>query len=139
MSKNQTKRYIDRWKRYYKGIGVAYCKYLQTTIHFNSQGFNHLIYKRGHRRSLKEIYNRLPLLKYAKTVVKSARNISSSVFKDETFNGKTVQSSYVALIFEIDRTKKIKVILRKRGSNGQWFFQSIMRIRTKSSKQKSTL
>ena len=127
-----TAHYIARYRKIYQTLQPTYCPALKGVVHFNSRGFNHLIYKNGHRRSLAVIKNRLPLIKLASTVIKNCPQITRVTILNETYRGKTVIANYFALIHLINQKPpiQIKVIVKKRGNLGQLFFLSIMKQKT---------
>lgn len=48
---------------YYQSLSPVWCPYLQDTVHFNAEGFEHLLFKSWNRnRSKREQYTRLRLL-----------------------------------------------------------------------------
>ena len=58
----QVRRVIKSYKKRYYSIGFIICPALKNEkVYFNNHGFNHLIRKRGVRRSCKDIKSRLGL------------------------------------------------------------------------------
>ena len=123
-----TKEYIKRFSKEYKLLKSTYCKELNERVIFTSEGFNHLIFTHGHKRPLKEIYFRLSLIKYISEIIKNGNHLERIKIKREYFYKKETITKYFAICKTINdkNSMKLKVILRKRGNDGEWIFLSIM-------------
>lgn len=42
------RKLIGEQKKFYKTIGIIYCRVLKDDIYFSSKGFHHLLYKNNH-------------------------------------------------------------------------------------------
>lgn len=116
-----------------------YCKALGTEISFTSNGFNHLIYKGSHRRSISDIKNRLPLIKLAVPVLSKSTKIGEARVRGEVIKGRSVQSTYLVISKIVGRKNptNVKVVIKKTRNSLDWKFQSIMKTRI-GKKEKST-
>jgi hypothetical protein len=115
--------FIRKHKEEYKRLKSCYCPILNKVIYFNFMGFDHLLHKNKRPRSIKEIYSRLHLLKYVKTVILKSNYVGYRRIKT------LVQCK---LEHRIGDTI-IKVIAQKKGE-GSYIFLSIMRKRIRNKK-----
>lgn len=117
---------ISNRRKYYKRLTPTYSQTLEKTVYFTSVGFNHLLYKNRTRpRKIPEQYMKLQCLKYAKTVIKKSRNISSVRKIKRKVKGKLKTTTYYELVHEVLKNAKIRVIVERVG-NGKYKFRSIM-------------
>jgi hypothetical protein len=116
--------FIKQQKRLYKALQPCFCLALQTTVHFNSEGFRHLLYSRNRPRNHREKIYRLALINHLTEVITRAPNATQKT-----------HSSPSCIIWVLDwmevedqnkKKIKVKVILRKVG-NGNVHFLSVMR------------
>jgi len=116
---------------FYSKIRKVKCPYLQKEVHFNKDGFNHLLSKSWNRgRSIKEQYVRLKLLPQAVNIVKTSHTLQEfdecQIFVRQKINSrwekrlKRVQY-YVFVAFLKDRSLRLKVII-KEIEGGEPFF-----------------
>ena len=119
--------YIKSWRKEYKKISKVYCKAISNDIYMNSEGFNHLIYKRGHRRNLREIHYRLELIPFIQPTISKSKNIVEVRSQFINIKGKSKEIIFVELNYIDNRNGLIAVIIKKTGSSKHWVFQSIMR------------
>jgi hypothetical protein len=70
--------FIEKARKIYKSIRTpVYCRCLNQQVHFNSDGFNHLIFNGlGSRRTLSEIEHKTRLIKLIVPVVINAKDSS---------------------------------------------------------------
>lgn len=134
MTKTQEtiKKYINRYRKIYKTLKPTYCPALKAQINFTSEGFNHLIFKNGHRRSNKQIKNRLPLISLIIPTLKKCKSSSKVQVMDETYKSRLITVMYFELAHIVGKKRpvKIKIIIKKRGSLGNLFFLSAMKQKT---------
>lgn len=119
---------------FYGSIGRIFSPALETEISFSSEGFNHIIFKktRSERERSSQIL-RFKLLPLAIKLVKKSTTyqeyeetistISTKKYKKKTFITRPIK--YWGIIAIIDG-RKIKVILRKIGDNGNIHFWSVV-------------
>ena len=127
--KEPTQNYVNRYQAKYKLLRTVYSPALKEKVHFTSEGFNHLMFKHGHRRLLKEIKYRLPLISLIISTIKRCRTVSKVVTAEETYKGTKINASYFELS-EVVGDKypaKIKVVIKRRGKVGKLVFQSVMK------------
>jgi hypothetical protein len=120
---------IDKYKTVYKGIKPVYSKIINEKIYFGMAGFNHLIFKSGHRRKNKIIFSRLVLVPLIVPVIKNCEELAKARTRNEDINGKKTSVTYYA--FEAPVGKRailVRVVIRKVGDKGKYSFQSVMRL-----------
>lgn len=121
-------------QKFYNEIGSVFSQVFNEKVHFNSEGFNHIIFKRARsERERPSQILRFKLLPLAVKLVKTSttyqefeetiKQVEVKSFKKKMWKTKPVK--YYGLIAIIDG-RKIKVILRKVGDNGVMHFWSII-------------
>lgn len=106
---------------YYKSIEYVFSPFLNEKVHFNSEGFNHLIYKnRREERDRSSQLLRFKLLFLAQHLV----NLSTTHQEFEQVFDADKSTLFWGIIAIIEK-RKIKVILKKVG-NGQINFWSVI-------------
>lgn len=127
------KKIKENAENFYKKIGCLNCPAFNSErIYFNSEGFNHLIYKKKSERNKTDQITKFKLLPIAKEII-----LISTTFQEydeglveiirKRFKKKvreTVIVKYWGLV-AIIRNKKVKVIIRQTG-NGQKHFFSVI-------------
>jgi len=117
----------------YKGIGKVFCPYLNTDVHFTSDGFRHIIYKsKGKQRHFNTQILRFNLLSKAVEIIRRSHILqefdsiqSEMVVEDHNLKvSKIVKVAYYGFIGIIDDWK-IKVIVKKTGSGNPVFWSVI--------------
>jgi len=119
---------------FYKGIGKIHSPFLDHDVYFTAEGFNHIIFtnSRSERERSSQIL-RFKLLSLAVKLVKISTTYQEFEETLKEFNvrsfkkriSKTKAVRYWGIIAIIDG-RKIKVILRKIGDNGNVHFWSIV-------------
>ena len=117
----------------YKTFLSIRCPYLESEVHFNAQGLEHLKFKRrGQARSRHDQYMRFRLLKLAPDVLKLSRTVQG-IWETKHFERVRVHSRtdtilkpviYYEFIAILNRIR-IKVVV-KQIDNGEKFFWSII-------------
>ncbi|MFA6340911.1 MAG: hypothetical protein WCX27_01575 [Candidatus Paceibacterota bacterium] len=117
----------------YKSISEIYCPYLGKTISFNTQGIEHLKFKRREKtRSIQDQYMRFKLIHLAPEVLKNSKTVQG-ILETKKFERTRVNSrtdtilkpvNYFEFIAVIKRNR-IKVIV-KQIDNGNFFFWSLI-------------
>lgn len=121
-------------QKYYSSIGRLRSPVLKELISFKSEGFNHIIYKNSNnKREQTSQILRFKILPLAKKLIEISttyhefeETIQEFVVKERK---KKVKKSKVARywgIIAIIEGRKIKVILRKIGDNGDIHFWSVI-------------
>lgn len=121
-------------QKFYSGIGSVFSPALGEKVFFDSEGFNHIVFKksRSERERPSQIL-RFKLLPLAIKLVKTATTYQEfeetiKEFERKSFKKKirkTLPVRYWGIIAIIDG-RKIKVIVRKVGNNGGLKFWSIV-------------
>ena len=121
-------------QKFYNSIGNVFSPVFQNNIFFNSEGFNHIIFKGAHsERERSSQILRFKLLPLALKLVKTSTTYQEfeetlKEFEVKSFKKrikKTKAVRYWGIIAIIDG-RKIKVIIRKIGEDGQMNFWSIV-------------
>ena len=130
--KDSTEEYVAKFRKKYKALRPIYSKALKGTIFFTSEGFNHLLFKNGHRRPIKVIRSRLPLINLIPPVLIHSETVGKIRIQEERYKGRKVSATYFEFkkIVGAKRPTKIKVVIKKRGSLGKLQFLSVMKQKT---------
>lgn len=120
------RKFIENQRKYYKKIGSVACPILRETVYFNSDGFEHLLYKGNRKpRKLNERYMKLKCLEYVPEVIKKADVISETRQSEKRIKGKLKKVTFHELIYKIKEGTQIRVVVEKVG-NGKLHFLSVM-------------
>ncbi|MEK7574298.1 MAG: hypothetical protein AAB514_02070 [Patescibacteria group bacterium] len=121
-------------QKFYNEIGNVFSPAFKQSIHFNSEGFNHIIFKspRTERERSSQIlrFKLLPLvvklLKESTTYQEFEETLKE--FEVKSYKKKIKKSEPVKYwgIIAIVEGRKIKVIVRKIGDNGAMHFWSVV-------------
>jgi len=121
-------------KDFYSGVSKVRCPYLQAEVHFNEDGFNHLLAKSWNRgRSAKEQYARLKLLPQAIDIIKDSHTLQEfdecQMFVRQKINSRwekrlKMVRYYIFVAFLRERAIRLKIII-KEIEGGVPFFWSI--------------
>jgi len=118
---------------FYKTVGDVYCPYLKGKVSFNSQGLEHLKFKRHEKaRLVEDQYMRFKLIHLAPEVLKSSHTLQGSSetkkFERIRIHGRTdvvlKPVNYYEFISVIKRNR-IRIVV-KQINNGELFFWSII-------------
>ena len=91
-------------------------------------GFNHLIFKKGHRRKNDVIYTRMVLIPLIKPVIKNCEEVTEIRKRTERIGNKDVKVVYRALEARVGKSStRVKVVTKRIGDKGKYYFQSIMK------------
>ena len=119
-------------EKYYDGIGKIKCPYLNDNVHFNSEGFEHLLFKSWNKtRSRNEQYTRLRLLPLVCQVISKSHTLQEydekQILARQKINSrweKKNKTAYYYVFVAIIKDCRIKVIV-KEIAGGQKFFYSL--------------
>lgn len=127
--------FIEKQKKLYKSLKPCFCPAIQSTVYFNSDGLNHLLYDKHRPRNHKEKHYRVALIDHITDVITKSPKATQ-----ENFVNPPTQL-WILDYVEIEDDKKqkhsIKVILRKKG-NGNVHFWSVMQKRCNNGKKRKT-
>ena len=119
---------INKYKTTYQKLQPIYSPALNERIHFNMAGFKHLIFKNRHRRKNSVIYTRMVLIPLIKPTIRKSETVAETRNRIEIIKGKETKVTYKALEAKVGKNStKIKVIVKKVGNKGNYYFQSIMK------------
>lgn len=92
------------------------------------RGFKHLIFKGPRRRPSAAIVNRLVLIPLIKPTIMSCDEVLETRIRKEIIDGKKVEVTYHALEAHVGQDSvKVKVVVRKVGEKGKFYFYSVMK------------
>lgn len=125
-------QFVERYKQRYDTLRPVYCPALKDQVYFTAEGFNHLLFKKGHRRPNKQVKYRLPLISLVVPTLMQCKSSTKTIIVDEIYKGRLVTVIYFELTYLVGRKcpAKIKVVVKKRGNLGQLFFFSVMKQKT---------
>ncbi|MCL2680782.1 MAG: hypothetical protein FWF11_04900 [Coriobacteriia bacterium] len=128
MDQPSTKDLIAKYRAEYRKLTPVHSTAIGEKVHFNMQGFKHLIFKGKHRRPNKALLNRIVLVPLIVPVIKNCNEEVEIRIRRETVDGKQVRVTYYALEAVIGKNKcRVRVITRKVGEKGKHYFQSVMK------------
>lgn len=128
MERLPTKDLIEKYRVEYMKIKPTYSKAIGDKVYFNMPGFKHLIFKGKHRRESAAIFNRLVLVPLIAPVIHNCEEEVEVRVRREVIDGKKVRVTYYALEARVGKDGvRVRVVTRKVGEAGKYFFQSIMR------------
>jgi len=122
--------FIAKYRTEHKTFNPAYSPALKGKINFNSDGFSHLIFKGGKKRTGKIVMNRLPLLPLTVPVIKNCPKVLEKRVREEKIKGieGEVKVTYYSLEAIVGKSStRVRVVIRKVGTNGNLNFFSIMK------------
>lgn len=118
----------------YQSIEPVWCPYLKTKVHFNSEGFEHLLFKTWNRtRKQAEQYVRLRLLPIAVKIIQKSHTLQEyderRMFVRQKINSRWEQRAklvryYVFIAIDAARNVRLKVVV-KEIEGGEKFFWSL--------------
>ena len=101
----------------YKSWKECFCPYLNSKVIFTSEGFSHLIWKKGQeKREVDDILSRMQSLKYVVKIIEKSHTL-----QEYENNGKSEYFSFIAIV----NHKKFKVVVAKNKS-GKCVFVSVI-------------
>ena len=120
--------YIGKYRAVYDGLRPEHSPAIGETVYFNAQGFKHLIFKNNHRRTNAAIRNRLILIPLIPSVIKHCKEVTETRTGIETIKGKQTPVTYKALEANVGKGgARVKVVVKKVGDKGSWYFLSVMK------------
>ena len=124
MADNHKKLLADTQQKY-NSIGRVYSPVLHSEVHFNAEGYRHLIYKSNRKkRTVREQCYKLKLFSLVIPVIKNAESVGKWRFSGE--QGSTNDVQHYALVHKVGKKPvPIRVIIKRTG-DGQFNFHSVM-------------
>ncbi|MFH1048094.1 MAG: hypothetical protein V1732_00330 [Patescibacteria group bacterium] len=119
-------------ERYYESIGLVKCPYLKCDVHFNTEGFQHLLFKSWNRtRSRAEQYTRLRLISLAPKIISLSHTLQEynecKVFARQKINSRwesKLKIIHYYVFAAIIKDVRIKIVV-KEIKGGVKFFYSL--------------
>ncbi len=126
MSRRELKEFIEKKRVEYKNFTPVFSLALKELVYFNSDGFNHLIFKKNRvARNKEEQILKLSLLVFVPYLIEKAEEIDER----RLFVSHQNNIEYVALREFSNKRTQIKIILKRRGNRGRLYFWSVMRVK----------
>lgn len=123
-----TRELVAKYKATYMLLKPLKSPAIGEMVHFNMPGFKHLIFKGGHRRETKAIFNRLVLVPLIAPVIHNCDEIVETRIRREFIDGKKIQVTYHSLEAYVGKDSvRVKVVTRRVGEKGKNYFCSIMK------------
>jgi len=119
-------------KQEYEKIGKVWCPCLEDHVHFNNEGFEHLLFKTWNRgRSELEQYTRLRLLSLVPKIIAKSHTLQEyderKIFVRQKINSRWEQRAKMVryyVFIAIIKTVRLKIII-KEIEGGEKFFYSL--------------
>jgi hypothetical protein len=128
MTEVEIKGFIEKYRAIYKTFSPVYSPALGAKVNFNSEGFNHLTFKSGKKRTDNIVINRLPILLLAAPVIKNCPKTIETRTRKENIKGKPTKTTYYALEANVGKSStRVRVVVRRIGVGGAYNFFSIMK------------
>ena len=128
MERLPTRDLIAKYRGEYKKLKPIHSKAIGEKVYFNMPGFKHLIFKGKHRRESAAIFNRLVLIPLIAPVIYNCTEEVEIRIRNEVIDGKKVKVTYYALEAHVGKDSvRVRVVTRKVGEKGKYYFQSIMK------------
>ncbi|MEK7116538.1 MAG: hypothetical protein AAB837_00025 [Patescibacteria group bacterium] len=124
-----TSDFIEKQKKLYKSLRPCFCSAIQETVHFTSDGLNHLLYDRHRPRNIREKHYRSALIGYITTAVTKATKATQEIYTNPPCRLWILD--WVEIKDDKGQKQHIKVILKKKG-NGNVHFWSVMQRRRRN-------
>jgi hypothetical protein len=114
--KTEREKYFD----IYKNFKTSYCKAFESEIVYNAKGFSHIIYKTGNKeRGRNEQLQRFQYLELAKEFLEHTNTFQEYEYLKEN-------NIYYWGLIAIYKNIKLKVIIKRNGENGKYYFYSVI-------------
>ena len=117
--------FIGKQKKLYKSLKSCFCPALQVTVHFTSNGLNHLLYNRRRPRNQNERHYRAALISHIVEVIEKA---ATAVREVKCENPLIVVWN---LKHDIKGQSIVTVILKQEGAGKMEFLSAMAKRKTK--------
>lgn len=128
-------KFINKQKLLYKALKPCFCSAIQETVYFNADGLNHLLYDKHRPRNYNEKFYRMALIDYIVEAITKSSKASQITF------AKPLCKLWVLDWVEIKHARRekhvVKVILRKKGNGGIYFWSIMQKKNKNNNKQKN--
>lgn len=108
---------------HYQSIGALWCPYLKSEVRFNSEGFEHLIFKSWNKtRTRVDQYVRLRLISVAEKIIRKSHTLQEyderRMFVRQKINSRWEQRAklvryYVFIAIDGDKNVRLKVVIKE--------------------------
>ncbi len=122
-------QFRDRvWKNYYQNWQKkpVYCLALKRKVHFTNEGWEHVV-GIGKSRSHAEIYQRIKLFKYVRSIIKRSGTIQRvRIIDQQVYYAFHSVEDYKSWLYGVGKPKLIKLVVKQK-KTGKPIFYSIMK------------
>lgn len=124
---NETK---ERVEKEYKSVQKIWCPFLKDYVYFNTEGFEHLLFKSWNRsRSLAEQYTRLRLFHLAPEIIAKSHTLQESderyLFVRQKINSRwenRMKLVYYYVFIAIVKKVRLKIIIKEIEGGNKFFY-----------------
>jgi len=124
------KRVRKEAEEYYESIGSVWCPYLQENVHFNTEGFQHLLFKSWNRTRVRaEQYTRLRLLRLVPDIIAKSHTLQEyeerSLLIKQKVNSrweKRMKRVRYYVFIAIVKTVRLKIIVKEIEGGAKFFY-----------------
>lgn len=117
-------------EEFYKSIGQVKCPYLDDVVHFNAEGFEHLLFKAWNKtRSNAEQYTRLRLLPLVPEIIKKSHTLQEfderKLFVRQKINslwGQRMKTVRYYVFVAIVKNLRLKVVVKEIEGGAKFFY-----------------
>ncbi|MDP2629838.1 MAG: hypothetical protein Q8P56_00345 [Candidatus Uhrbacteria bacterium] len=123
-------------ERYYEKIGKVWCPYFGEEVHFNTEGFQHLLFKEWNKtRSRIEQYKRLRLIPVAERIIRKTQTLQEYDERNLMVRQKTSSKwqqvmkrvrYYIFIAIDLDKNVRVKVIVKEIEGGAKFFYSVYM-------------
>jgi len=117
--------FIEKQKKLYKSLKSCFCPALQATVHFTSNGLNHLLYNRRRPRNQNERHYRAALISHIVEVIEKAATAVREVKCEDPL------IVVWNLKHDIKGQSIVTVILKQEGAGKMEFLSAMAKRKTK--------
>ncbi len=117
-------------EKYYKTLTTVWCPYLQENVHFNVEGFEHLLFKAWNKnRSQAEQYTRLRLLRLVPEIISKSHTLQEyderSLLVRQKINSRweqRIKTVRYYIFIAIIKTARLKIVVKEIEGGNKFFY-----------------
>ncbi|MDP3771900.1 MAG: hypothetical protein Q8Q94_00815 [bacterium] len=117
-------------EKYYKMLTTVWCPYLQDSVHFNVEGFEHLLFKSWNKnRTQIEQYTRLRLLRFAPEIISKSHTLQEyderSILVRQKINSRwerRMKNVQYYIFVAIIKSVRLKIVVKEIEGGNKFFY-----------------
>ncbi len=117
-------------EKYYKMLTTVWCPYLQDSVHFNAEGFEHLLFKSWNKnRTQIEQYTRLRLLRFAPEIISKSHTLQEyderSILVRQKINSRwerRMKNVQYHIFVAIIKSMRLKIVVKEIEGGNKFFY-----------------